>query len=160
MRSNSGKLTGWINAGAGAEDAPVTINEESDEETAQGLHDFPEAQQGDSGGRSKRARQDSDDAALFVADEPVSEDEGFQTQQSPATKKARMEAQEADDKKKLGLKTAYEGFSIYGRVLCLIVKRRGYKGRQNTAAGSESGQQMLENWVSTQAAAPDLQVAD
>ncbi|KAF4553111.1 Hypothetical protein D9617_8g051240 [Elsinoe fawcettii] len=52
-----------------------------------------------------------------------------------------------EDKKKLGLKTEYEGFSIYGRILCLIVKRKGVKARAEAPVGSS---QMLENWVSTQ----------
>ncbi|CAD0101006.1 unnamed protein product [Aureobasidium mustum] len=48
----------------------------------------------------------------------------------------------------MGIKTAYEGFSIYGRILCLIVKRKGVK--KNTS-GNTAGSAMLENWVSTQA---------
>ncbi|KAF2151921.1 hypothetical protein K461DRAFT_294787 [Myriangium duriaei CBS 260.36] len=52
-----------------------------------------------------------------------------------------------DKKKKLGLRTGYEGFSIYGRILCLIVKRKGVKARGDRIAG---GSEMLENWVSTQ----------
>ena len=55
-----------------------------------------------------------------------------------------------DDKKKLGLNTSYEGFSIYGRILCLVVKRRGV--RNVTGSVPASSQAMLENWVSTQAA--------
>ncbi|GAM88428.1 hypothetical protein ANO11243_064610 [Dothideomycetidae sp. 11243] len=54
---------------------------------------------------------------------------------------------EEDKKKKLGLRTGYEGFSIYGRILCLIVKRKGVKARGDRAAG---GSDMLESWVSTQ----------
>lgn len=33
--------------------------------------------------------------------------------------------EEEDEKKKLSLKTSYEGFQIYGRILCLVVKRKG-----------------------------------
>jgi hypothetical protein len=54
-----------------------------------------------------------------------------------------------DDAKKLRLNTSYEGFSIYGRILCLVVKRKGVR----QSAQPISSQQMLENWVSTQAAA-------
>ena len=34
------------------------------------------------------------------------------------------DADAADEKKKLGLKTSYDGFQIYGRILCLVVKRK------------------------------------
>lgn len=58
-----------------------------------------------------------------------------------------------DEKKKLGLNTSYEGFSIYGRILCLVVKRRGVRNQAGNNSASASSQQMMENWVSTQAAA-------
>ncbi|KAB8336744.1 hypothetical protein FH972_021053 [Carpinus fangiana] len=153
IRSNSGKLTGWVTTGTGEQDAPVTIREESEGEGSPTLGDFPAAIADDEvdtlgiNAREKRPRTNSNDATLFVPeDEAVSDDEGFQTQQSPRTKKARVEAQEQDDKKKLGLTTAYEGFSIYGRILCLIVSRRGYKRQQSAAHGEvETGaQQMME----------------
>ena len=60
------------------------------------------------------------------------------------------DAQDAapDDKKKFGIQTLYDGFSIYGRILCLMIKRRG--GR--VSVGVASSQQLMENWISTQAA--------
>ena len=58
-------------------------------------------------------------------------------------------AEDDEDKKKLGLKTTYDGFSIYGRILCLIVKRKGKKAVPGTVSG---GSQMMEEWVSTQVA--------
>jgi len=64
---------------------------------------------------------------------------------------------EDDDKKKLALNTSYDGFSIYGRILCLIVTRKGQnKGPSEKNAGLDApalgGSQMMEQWVSTQAA--------
>jgi hypothetical protein len=58
-------------------------------------------------------------------------------------------AEHADDKKKLALNTTYHGFRIYGRILCLVVKRKGIvKGKQLTGG---TGQAMMEEWiVSTQ----------
>ena len=69
-----------------------------------------------------------------------------------------------DNKKKMLLQTTYDGFSIYGRILCLIVnykKAPPRRGNANvnanssspgsTAAGKKAGQQMLEQWVSSQA---------
>jgi hypothetical protein len=59
----------------------------------------------------------------------------------------------AQDNKKHGPKTTYDGFSIYGKVLCLVIKRSGTtSGIDNLA----SSQQMMENWVSTQAAQGNL----
>jgi hypothetical protein len=72
---------------------------------------------------------------------------------------------EDDKKKKLAMDISYEGFSIYGRVLCLVVKRResssgatlgvgvtsaagGGAGRSgSTKAGGASGQAMMENFI-------------
>ena len=69
-----------------------------------------------------------------------------------------------DDKKKMAMDISYEGFSIYGRVLCLVVKRRdgntkpggrsippGGVGSGGGAggAGRPSGQAMMENWISS-----------
>ncbi|KAF1817398.1 hypothetical protein P152DRAFT_386683 [Eremomyces bilateralis CBS 781.70] len=53
--------------------------------------------------------------------------------------------------KKPSINTQYDGFSIYGRILCLVVKRRGQKAQE-----FGSSQQMLETWVSTQAAQETL----
>lgn len=57
-------------------------------------------------------------------------------------------ADEDDKKDKKKMRTMYEGFNIYGRILCLVVKRRGAR----TATGAQSGQQIMEQFVSTQAA--------
>lgn len=56
-----------------------------------------------------------------------------------------------DDKKKLGLETAYEGFNIYGRILCIVVKRHGATGRRpGTAAAPEAAARgkVMEEWIS------------
>ena len=56
-----------------------------------------------------------------------------------------------DDKKKLAMDTSYEGFSIYGRILCLVVKRKGVVKGKVIAGGT--GQAMMEDFIaSTQAA--------
>ena len=54
-----------------------------------------------------------------------------------------------DDKKKLGIKTLYDGFAIYGKILCLIVKRTNVPTIIKAGA---SGSAVMENWVSTQVA--------
>ncbi|KAL3488974.1 hypothetical protein BJX62DRAFT_166791 [Aspergillus germanicus] len=57
---------------------------------------------------------------------------------------------EVDDKK-LRLKTNYEGFNIYGWILCLLVTRKGDKGRAKAAASEPKRQVLMEEWISTQA---------
>lgn len=53
-----------------------------------------------------------------------------------------------DDKKKLGFKTTYEGFSIWGWVLCLFVERKGGPGQKN--AGQEgSTQALMQDWIAS-----------
>lgn len=168
LRSNSSKLTSWVTGGsndqpidvdrADDDDAdPVVIRHESDEEDGNA---FESDDRSVPQHRRKRAREDSNDD-LFVNDD-VSEDEGFRLPRSPSSKRAQDGddggAAETDDKKKLGMKTSYDGFSIYGRVLCLVVKRKGSQGRPTAA--EKGGQQMLENWVSTQAAQEQTMLED
>lgn len=129
------------------DEVPAILLEEDAEETRMG--DIPEV---GASMRGKRARDEED--SIFVQ----SGDEEDEEEDEPAPRKKRKskiadadadaDAEEDEDKKKLGMKTAYEGFSIYGRILCLIVKRKGVK---KPTTGQAAGSQMLENWVSTQA---------
>lgn len=150
MKSNSGKLTGWLEKGTN--EAPVTIREESDDESGPKLADFPEVETTEAG-----TKPPDDTGRPVIVDDDISDDEGFQTQWAPASRKTKTEdpgndeADGDDDKKKLALKTAYDGFNIYGRILCLVVKRKGSKAKV-TGVADQSGQMMMENWVSTQAA--------
>lgn len=173
MQSNSGKLTGWLERtsekalNVGGVENTITIREESDEERGETIDDYPEIQghNKEPKRRGKRAREESNEA-LFMSDD-ISEDEGFQAQNGPTSKRSRAAiktvptVEEEDDKKKVRLKTSYDGFTIYGRILCLVVKRRGGgKGRMPGAPANVAGQQMLENWVSTQAAQDGLTLDD
>lgn len=67
-----------------------------------------------------------------------------------------------NDKKKMAMDISYEGFAIYGRVLCLVVKRRdgntksggrsippGGVGNGGGGAGRPGGQAVMENWISS-----------
>ena len=60
--------------------------------------------------------------------------------------------EEADDKKKLAMQTTYDGFSIYGRVLCLVIKRKDKKGKNPIVNG---GQAMMEDWISSTQMPPE-----
>lgn len=173
IKSNSGKLTGWLEKDAGSapidvdqDTAPITIREESDDEAAMGLEDYPEATTSTTTTKSsgRKRRRVIDDQPIEIED-TISDDEGFQTQSMPGGGQGLGEDQnepapEDDDKKKLGLNTAYDGFSIYGRILCLVVKRKGVTNRATGASANQGGQQMLENWVSTQAAQETILEAD
>ncbi|KAG9997228.1 hypothetical protein KCU78_g17051, partial [Aureobasidium melanogenum] len=144
LESNASKLTNYFGNNTenaihvhDDEEAPAVLLEEDADEVKMG--DIPEAN------TNKRSRNDDDDEHIFVQSE---EDEEEETPQ-PRKKKTKVKdttQDEEEDKKKMGIKTAYEGFSIYGRILCLIVKRKGVK---KNAAGNSAA--MLETWVSTQA---------
>lgn len=146
MKSNTSKLTSLANTTNNPihvedDDTPEILQEDDEDEVS--LDKIPEAD----GTGKKRGRHEE---SIFVQSDEE-EDDDMQILEQPSKRKRVADAAEdaADDKKKLRLKTAYEGFSIYGRILCLIVKRRGVK--KAPANGLGSGTQMLENWVSTQA---------
>lgn len=170
IRSTGNKLTGWLNSGENntitVEDddgVPAGLREEGKNEPA--LGDIPEVTGVGNGGKRKAVGDiDSDGDPLFVS----SDDEGtFQTQRAAPTKRRRQQQKASegepeaehegdDDKKKLALNTTYDGFSIYGRILCLIVKRKGTTAAPAAAAAGNNaplgGSQMMEQWVSTQVA--------
>lgn len=158
LKSNSNKITPFFNTNDNPinvedEQVPGILQEEDAEETS--LRNIPEAT---TLSATKRRRDADDDDPIFVNSDD--EDE-YQRQNTPAKKRKKTarvvdeEEEPADDKKKLALSTAYEGFSIYGRVLCLIVKRKGVK-KAAAAGGPSTGSEMLENWISTQAAQDGL----
>ncbi|KAI0844122.1 hypothetical protein F5Y00DRAFT_210520 [Daldinia vernicosa] len=111
--------------------------------------------------------QDGEDDGLFVNDEP---NDDASTRPPPAKRRRGGvaapdgdNAEDDDDKKKLAMDISYEGFSIYGRVLCLVVKRRegnigagpqpAGRGRTSGTGGSHAtkhgggGQAMMENFI-------------
>ncbi|KAI0456319.1 hypothetical protein F5B21DRAFT_158289 [Xylaria acuta] len=109
------------------------------------------------------AREDDD--GLFVQS-PTSESPGPPPAKRQRPAPAASEGED-DDKKKLAMDISYEGFSIYGRVLCLVVKRRdgsdadlaerganasaaavSGSGNSRAKAGSRGrGQAMMENFI-------------
>lgn len=158
IKATGSNLTGWLNTS----DHPMCVDDDAvpdilreDGDAAPKLHDIPDVQ---TGSKRKAVETDPDDA-LFVSS---SDEDTFQTQrQAPQRRKQKLRADEPvpaaevdeerqDDKKKLALNTSYDGFSIYGRILCLLVKRKGQRPKQTHAP--TGGSQMMEQWVSTQAA--------
>ncbi|KAK3066150.1 hypothetical protein LTR53_017624 [Teratosphaeriaceae sp. CCFEE 6253] len=164
LKPTGTKLTGWLNTSDNPihvtddDEAPEILRE--DDEDAPELRDIPEVG-GDKGKRKAAAptpapAADEDDP-LFVS----SDDEDFFLTQQERPKKRRKRGGEEpavpdepvpDDKKKLAMNTAYDGFSIYGRILCLLVKRKDRKATAAENNGFMGGSQMMENWVATQAA--------
>lgn len=172
IQSNSGKLTNWLTTGTS--DQPLVINEdatepivirEEEDSVPINLADIPEAsvpeEQSRRSTRKKSTRvdqavdslSDNDGLDLFVP-KPSPGELKDKTSKSGEAENGDDEPSEGD-KKKAGLKTSYDGFSIYGRILCLVVKRRGVRHPAG-ASGATSSQAMLENWVSTQAMAEPL----
>lgn len=165
LKSNADKMTGTSDVPIQVQDdapPPVIVREESDEQEGQlDLADIPAAEDATTGEtsmgrvrRDKRRRGSSD--GLFVSDCAV-DDGDFQTQQSPPSKRKKPDGARdpavgerdgvEDDKKKMALNTSYEGFGIYGRILCLVVKRKGTVQGKQAATGA--GQAMLEGWIAS-----------
>ncbi|KAG8159512.1 hypothetical protein KVR01_010149 [Diaporthe batatas] len=127
---------------------------------------LPGAEGGDSAEHDADVVISDDGDDLFVGGD---DSDGSAAAPPPAKRRkdaaspARGEAQ-GDDKKKLAMDIRYEGFSIYGRVLCLVVKKReglttttttgrnapakaGRKAGQSAAPGG--GQAVMENWITS-----------
>lgn len=143
LKSNSAKLTGWLTTGT--TEKPIDVDAEDvtipgEEEEGVDLLAIPEAPAVDG---------DMRDDALFVHSSD-SDDDLFETGGRDISRRRKKggeaEGGGSDDKKKLGLQTRYEGFAIYGRILCILVKRRGGP----TVVRGAAGQTVMEEWVSTQ----------
>lgn len=152
LGTTTGRLTGTgtreepVEVGGG--DEPALVREESHEGKGVRLEDIPRAEDAVMDGSTRKERGESEEG-LFLSE--GSEDEAFQSQQRPSRKgreKLGLEQQgDADDKKKMALNTTYDGFSIYGRILCLVVTRKGTAKGKELAGGA--GQAMMEDWIAS-----------
>lgn len=144
IRSTGSKLTGWLN-NDGSESTRV-LQEDNDDDDVVELHSIPAAPTADAA-----TLPTIDDDGLFVNSD---EDENAASELRSKRRRANdpENADGEDDKKKMALDTSYDGFSIYGRTLCLVVKRKGQKAASAETSAHMGGSQMMENWVSTQAA--------
>lgn len=143
-------------------DTPIILREESDDEG--GLDQIPTADEvigeseGESTRRSKRQRTTREDVdndsgdSLFEEEDSDSDVELRPSKKSKKGKDTDMiiedeEGGASEDKKKMAMETRYDGFSIYGRVLCLIIKPRNPgKGRGRPGFGG-GGSAMMEDWI-------------
>jgi hypothetical protein len=165
LQSNSQKLTGATNDTAiEVEDVPMIRREDSEEDDVN-LQNLPAAEE----------EEGSDTHSLFVADEaprrskrarattingsPDSSSSEFASME-PGAKRRKdtdllQDEEQSDEKKKMAMETSYDGFSIYGRVLCLVVKRKDVKGKGLAKSGSSA---MMEDWItSTQMPPPEVE---
>lgn len=118
IKSNSSKLTGTDNE-------PVVVLEEND-----------------------------DDSELIPLDKIPSahEEEEEEEEETRPRKRSRdgrfrqLAEEQEDDKKKLGFNTSYEGFSIWGWVLCLLVDRKGGPGKK---VSKTDGQALMAEWITS-----------
>lgn len=141
LKSNSQKLIGATNdAPIDVEDIPQLEREESNEDMIT-LQDVP-------------ALSDEEDG-LFVPEQDVSKrsraiddaESGSSDLEPPAKRRREEAADTEDDKKKMAMDTTYDGFSIYGRVLCLVVKRKDTgKGKGPAMTASRA---MMEDWITS-----------
>ena len=130
---------------------------ESPEEQPTNLRDIPMADHGE--GKDSAQHSPASEQSLFISDDSA-EDGSSRIKRHPDPRGQReptsIDPEDgADDKKKMLLNTSYDGFAIYGRILCLVVKRRGVTKGKDRAGGT--GQAMMEEWIaSTQLAEGQL----
>ena len=182
MRGNGGKLTGFSKdeavvvrgedseeEGVGLQNVPSAAGVEiSDDEEDAEVED--EVQREGSGSVQDDSEQIEMDASASeksrggrrVMEEEAAGGEYVPPATSRTAKKRRKkphmgdaEDGEEDDKKKLGFNTTYAGYSVHGRILCLIVTQTGKDrmGIGGTAAGT--GQAMMEDWIASTQAPPE-----
>jgi len=149
LGTTTGRLTGTgtseepVEVGGG--DEPALVREESHEGKGVRLEDIPRAEDAVMDGSTRKDRGESEEG-LFLSED--SEDESQQGPSRKGKEKLGLEQQgDADDKKKMALHTTYDGFSIYGRILCLVVTRKGTAKGNELAGGA--GQAMMEDWIAS-----------
>jgi len=121
---NKSKRTGYLAGKGGQPDTGILV--ESDSESELNINTIPQAgseeEDGPSEGKRKKRKRDES-----LPESPEHED------------------------KKLRFRTNYEGFNIHGWMLCLLVTRKGDKGKARVEAAEPKRQVLMEEWISTQA---------
>lgn len=174
IQSNASKLIAETNSSPvdvdASDFAPIRIEEDSDNEGI-ALSDIPSANtrrqakrprsntiqddedDGDNDGDDNEFQgsgndgdeDDDDDASVIDVDTNSRRPKRLRGPVKPPA--SESEGQFHDDyKKKLAMDVSYEGFAIYGRVLCLIVKKKEAK---KTAQQNLGGQAKMENWITS-----------
>jgi len=153
IKSNSSKLTGNTNDTAIEVEDVRIIRREDSEENDLHIQVIPATEdalseagslfvsEDEMPARSKRPRA----TTTTRSDASSTSDAGVPSKRRKDDLGAE-ELEGTDDKKKLAMNTTYEGFSIYGRMLCLIVKRKDKKGKNPVLVG---GRAMMEDWITS-----------
>ena len=129
----------------------ILIRQESTGEEEKPNMDHVPAAEEDLDDMNPRKRVQDSEEGLFVSE--GSEGETSQAQKTPPSKRKRSlltrenDGSGEDEKKKMAVNTTYSGFSIYGRILCLVVKRRGISKGKQLVGGA--GQAMMEEWITS-----------
>ncbi|KAI9171683.1 hypothetical protein HJFPF1_01171 [Paramyrothecium foliicola] len=165
LQSNSTKLIGETESAPldlDAQDIAIRLEDESDEDGAR-LADIPLAKTFRHGKR-QRISLDDEESETGLDDEPDSPIEIDSEEEQPPAKRLRNrvdpefeEPEDDDAKKKLAMDVSYEGFAIYGQVLCLVVKKLDKAQSGSVAARASaatnttkpSGQASMENWITS-----------
>lgn len=163
MQSNTSKLIAETNANPVDVDtydpAPIRIEDDEDDD-AVNLADIPVARtrQRTKRRRSRLVTDDDDVTEASGEDDAVSAIGVDSDADQPQAKRLREEKAAAnhddgndDDKKKLAMDVTYEGFAIYGRVLCLVVKKKESNRPLQASHGDRDigGQARMENWITS-----------
>jgi hypothetical protein len=172
LQSNSNKLTDATNdAPIDVDDdvnVPVLRREDSDDEPI-ALDAIPDVGTRSRTRQSKRNRgalDDDEDSEFELSSENEDAsavvDVDAESDSGPPHKRRRrpraVPEEEEDDKKKMAMDVSYEGFALYGRVLCLVVKKRDSQvqtiriaasSSATSAAAKPSGQAVMENWITS-----------
>ena len=89
---------------------------------------------------SKTGEAATDSAVDPITIREESDDEDAQMAQPPD--------EYTDDKKSLAFRTTYQGFSIWGSTLYILVDRKGSAKKSQASNGKSQG--LMEEWMSTQ----------
>lgn len=65
----------------------------------------------------------------------------------PPKRRRQIAAAEERDEKKVAFQTTYEGFNIWGWVLCLLVERIGDQAKKSADEGN--AQALMQEWISS-----------
>lgn len=151
MQSNSSKLIDETNdrpVDVEEDDfVPIRVEDESDEEGGLQLANIPVASDTIQG---KRDRTEADDLSAAIDIDSGEDAPPPKRLRSVAAEGESEEDDEEDDKKKMAMDVSYEGFAIYGRVLCLVVKRRGETRTSQSSSASKTaagGQANMDNFL-------------
>ncbi|KAK7962220.1 uncharacterized protein PG986_003045 [Apiospora aurea] len=168
LTSNSGRLVGATHEAPldvdmhAASGAITILREESDDEDLQ-LDAVPLAPASVTGGaataaaasnRPKRARRDTADAEADDGEQQQGGDSVFEVIPSSDEDGDDADNEGGPARSKMAMDISYEGFSIYGRVLCLVVKRRDQSNATGSGGGGAIGKgkqgggtAMMENFI-------------